>query len=63
MPDSSNLDSFSRFPGQNVVVFPSRTVAIESSLRLLSPRLAIVDEQLSRNLPKQWLTSLNVGVW
>ncbi|KAL1558801.1 mitochondrial metal transporter [Salvia divinorum] len=45
----------------NVVVFPSRTVAIESSLRLLSPRLAIVDEQLSRNLPKQWLTSLNVG--
>ncbi|XP_047942467.1 methionine S-methyltransferase-like isoform X4 [Salvia hispanica] len=50
-----------RQPNQNVVVFPSRTVAIESSLRLLSPRLAIVDEQLSRNLPKQWLTSLNVG--
>ncbi|KAG8364022.1 hypothetical protein BUALT_Bualt19G0083000 [Buddleja alternifolia] len=44
----------------NVVVFPSRTVAIESALRLLSPRLAIVDEQLSRHLPKQWLTSLNV---
>ncbi|XP_057809194.1 methionine S-methyltransferase-like isoform X1 [Salvia miltiorrhiza] len=42
----------------NVVVFPSRTVAIESALRLLSPRLAIVDEQLSRYLPKQWLTSL-----
>ncbi|XP_057798250.1 methionine S-methyltransferase-like [Salvia miltiorrhiza] len=45
----------------NVVVFPSRTAAIESALRLLSPRLAIVDEQLSRNLPRQWLTSLNVG--
>ncbi|XP_047982422.1 methionine S-methyltransferase-like [Salvia hispanica] len=42
----------------NVVVFPSRTVAIESALRLLSPRLAIVDEQLSRHLPKQWLTTL-----
>ncbi|KAH6837693.1 methionine S-methyltransferase [Perilla frutescens var. hirtella] len=44
----------------NVVVFPSRTVAIESALRLLSPRLAIVDEQLSRNLPRQWLTSLDI---
>ncbi|KAL6501327.1 mitochondrial metal transporter [Orobanche hederae] len=44
----------------NVVVFPSRTVAIESTLRLLSPRLAIVDEQLSRHLPRQWLTSLNI---
>ncbi|PIN26925.1 Methionine S-methyltransferase [Handroanthus impetiginosus] len=44
----------------NVVVFPSRTVAIESALRLLSPRLAIVDEQLSRQLPRQWLTSLNI---
>ncbi|KAK4424455.1 Methionine S-methyltransferase [Sesamum alatum] len=44
----------------NVVVFPSRTVAIESALRLLSPRLAIVDEQLSRHLPRQWLTSLNI---
>ncbi|KAL3635208.1 mitochondrial metal transporter [Castilleja foliolosa] len=44
----------------NVVVFPSRTVAIESTLRLLSPRLAIVDEQLSRHLPRQWLTSLSI---
>ncbi|XP_051145100.1 methionine S-methyltransferase-like [Andrographis paniculata] len=44
----------------NVVVFPSRSVAIESALRLLSPRLAIVDEQLSRHLPRQWLTSLNI---
>ncbi|KAL0364953.1 UNVERIFIED_CONTAM: Methionine S-methyltransferase [Sesamum angustifolium] len=44
----------------NVVVFPSRTVAIESALRLLSPRLAIVDEQLSRYLPSQWLTTLNI---
>ncbi|XP_047950493.1 methionine S-methyltransferase-like [Salvia hispanica] len=42
----------------NIVVFPSRNVAIESALHLLSPHLAIVDEQLSRYLPKKWLTSL-----
>ncbi|EPS72600.1 hypothetical protein M569_02144, partial [Genlisea aurea] len=44
----------------NIIVFPSRAVAIESALRLLSPRLAIVDEQLSRHLPRQWLTSLDI---
>ncbi|GFY89265.1 methionine S-methyltransferase [Actinidia rufa] len=44
----------------NVIVFPSRDVAIENALRLFSPRLAIVDEHLSRHLPKQWLTSLAV---
>ncbi|CAI9101491.1 OLC1v1038827C1 [Oldenlandia corymbosa var. corymbosa] len=44
----------------NVVVFPSRTVAIENALRLFSPRLAIVDEHLSRYLPRQWLTSLKI---
>lgn len=44
----------------NVVVFPSRTVAIENILRLFSPRLAIVDEHLTRSLPRQWLTSLKV---
>ncbi|KAK8581398.1 hypothetical protein V6N13_144424 [Hibiscus sabdariffa] len=44
----------------NVVIFPSRTVAIENVLRLFSPRLAIVDENLTRNLPRQWLTSLAV---
>lgn len=44
----------------NVVVFPSRAVAIENALRLFSPRLAIVDEQLTRHLPKQWLTSLAI---
>ncbi|KAE8007865.1 hypothetical protein FH972_004427 [Carpinus fangiana] len=42
----------------NVVVFPSRAVAIENALRLFSPRLAIVDEHLTRHLPRQWLTSL-----
>ncbi|KAM0924674.1 hypothetical protein ACQ4PT_004629 [Festuca glaucescens] len=42
---------------QNVVVFPSHDVAIEYSLRLFSPALAIVDEHLTRYLPKQWLTS------
>ncbi|GAY62710.1 hypothetical protein CUMW_219970 [Citrus unshiu] len=45
---------------QNVVVFPSRAVAIENALRLFSPRLAIVDEHLTRHLPKQWLTSLTI---
>ncbi|PSS21677.1 Methionine S-methyltransferase [Actinidia chinensis var. chinensis] len=44
----------------NVIVFPSRDVAIENALRLFSPQLAIVDEHLSRHLPKQWLTSLAV---
>ncbi|KAL4311667.1 hypothetical protein GQ457_01G039880 [Hibiscus cannabinus] len=44
----------------NVVVFPSRTVAIENALRLFTPRLAIVDEHLTRSLPKQWLTSLAI---
>jgi len=44
----------------NIVVFPSRDVAIENALRLFSPRLAIVDEHLSRHLPKQWLTSLTI---
>ncbi|XP_059648324.1 methionine S-methyltransferase-like [Cornus florida] len=44
----------------NVVVFPSRAVAIENALRLFSPRLAIVDENLTRHLPRQWLTSLTI---
>ncbi|OVA15483.1 Aminotransferase [Macleaya cordata] len=44
----------------NVVVFPSRAAAIENALRLFSPRLAIVDEHLTRHLPKQWLTSLQM---
>ncbi|KAL2342285.1 hypothetical protein Fmac_010225 [Flemingia macrophylla] len=41
----------------NVVIFPSRTAAIENALRLFSPRLAVVDEHLTRHLPKRWLTS------
>ncbi|KAJ8647369.1 hypothetical protein MRB53_000392 [Persea americana] len=44
----------------NVVVFPSRAAAIENALRLFSPRLAIVDEHLTRHLPKKWLTSLAI---
>ncbi|XP_010252300.1 PREDICTED: methionine S-methyltransferase [Nelumbo nucifera] len=44
----------------NVVIFPSRAVAIENVLRLFSPRLAIVDEHLTRYLPKQWLISLAI---
>lgn len=42
----------------NVIVFPSRVTAIENALRLFCPRLAIVDEHLTRHLPKKWLTSL-----
>ncbi|KAJ1261131.1 hypothetical protein BS78_09G004800 [Paspalum vaginatum] len=44
----------------NVVVFPSRAVAIENALQLFSPALAIVDEHLTRHLPKEWLTSLAI---
>ncbi|XP_008808958.2 methionine S-methyltransferase [Phoenix dactylifera] len=44
----------------NVIVFPSRAVAIENALRLFSPQLAVVDEHLTRHLPKQWLTSLPI---
>ncbi|KAK3037762.1 hypothetical protein RJ639_031133 [Escallonia herrerae] len=44
----------------NVLVFPSRAMAIENALRLFSPRLAIVDEHLARYLPRQWLTSLAI---
>lgn len=44
----------------DVVVFPSRAAAIESALRLFSPRLAVVDEHLTRHLPKEWLTSLMI---
>ncbi|XP_057542204.1 methionine S-methyltransferase [Amaranthus tricolor] len=45
---------------KNVVVFPSRTAAIENALRLFSPNLAIVDEHLTRHLPRQWMTSLSI---
>ncbi|KAK4254496.1 hypothetical protein QN277_009873 [Acacia crassicarpa] len=44
----------------NVAIFPSRTIAIENVLRLFSPRLAIVDEHLTRHLPREWLTSLAI---
>ncbi|CAI9303200.1 unnamed protein product [Lactuca saligna] len=44
----------------NVAIFPSRATAIENTLRLFTPRLAIVDEHLTRHLPKQWLTSLEI---
>ncbi|KAF6152630.1 hypothetical protein GIB67_008067, partial [Kingdonia uniflora] len=35
-------------------------VAIENVFRLFSPHLTIVDEHLTRHLPKQWLTSLAI---
>ncbi|XP_071725797.1 methionine S-methyltransferase [Rutidosis leptorrhynchoides] len=44
----------------NVAIFPSRATAIENALRLFTPRLAIVDEHLTRHLPRQWLTSLEM---
>lgn len=47
---------------KNVVVFPSRAVAIENALRLFSPRLAIVDQLLTHHLPRNWLTSLAIEV-
>ncbi|KAJ1704222.1 hypothetical protein LUZ63_004001 [Rhynchospora breviuscula] len=54
------MKNYHRIPltADNVVVFPTRTVAIENVLRLFSPRLAIVDDHLTKHLPKQWLTSL-----
>jgi len=48
---------------KNVVIFPSRTAAIENALRLFSPRLAVVDENLTRHLPRLWLTSSALEVW
>lgn len=56
------LISYVLFVYKNVTVFPSRSVAIENALRVFSPQLAIVDEHLTRNLPKQWLTSLKIEV-
>ncbi|KAL8205974.1 hypothetical protein R6Q57_009525 [Mikania cordata] len=44
----------------NVAIFPSRDTAIENALLLFAPRLAIVDEHLTRHLPRQWLTSLKI---
>lgn len=56
------MKTYHRIPlkADNVVVFPSRAVAIENALRLFSPRLAIVDEHLTRHLPREWLTSLAI---
>ncbi|CAM0958741.1 unnamed protein product [Alopecurus aequalis] len=56
------MKSYHHIPltSDNVVVFPSRAVAIENALRLFLPGLAIVDEHLTRHLPKQWLTSLAI---
>ena len=48
---------------KNVVIFPSRTAAIENALHLFSPHLAVVDEHLTRHLPRQWLTSLALEVY
>ncbi|KAF6166443.1 hypothetical protein GIB67_034994, partial [Kingdonia uniflora] len=56
---SNKLESFCASQ-ENVIVFPSRVVAIENVFWLFSPHLAIVDEHLTRHLPKQWLTSLAI---
>ncbi|XP_011013792.1 PREDICTED: methionine S-methyltransferase [Populus euphratica] len=59
---ASFLKTYHHIPlnSDNVVVFPSRAVAIENALRLFSPRLAIVDEHLTQHLPRKWLTSLAI---
>ncbi|KAL9390735.1 hypothetical protein Peur_014655 [Populus x canadensis] len=59
---ASFLKTYHHIPlnADNVVVFPSRAVAIENALRLFSPRLAIVDEHLTQHLPRKWLTSLAI---
>lgn len=40
----------------NIIVFPSRSVAIEHFLCLFSPKLALVDGSLTKFLPRKWLT-------
>lgn len=59
---ASFLKTYHHIPlnSDNVVVFPSRAVAIENVLHLFSPRLAIVDEHLTQHLPRKWLTSLAI---
>ncbi|KAG6780052.1 hypothetical protein NC652_012244 [Populus alba x Populus x berolinensis] len=59
---ASFLKTYHHIPlnSDNVVVFPSRAVAIENALHLFSPRLAIVDEHLTQHLPRKWLTSLAI---
>ncbi|KAL2610424.1 hypothetical protein R1flu_028997 [Riccia fluitans] len=42
----------------NVAVQPSRSIVIENVLRLFSPKLALVDANLTRSLPKKWLTAM-----
>lgn len=60
--EASNISESAFFFCKNIVVSPSRAVAIESALWLFSPRLAIVDEHLTRQLPRSWLTSLAIQV-
>ncbi|GMH19481.1 hypothetical protein Nepgr_021322 [Nepenthes gracilis] len=45
---------------KNVVVFLSKNVAIKDTLKLLSPCLALVEEHLTWQAPRQWLTSLSI---
>lgn len=43
----------------NIIVFPSRSVAIEHFLCLFSPELALVDGSLTKLLPHKWLTTVS----
>ncbi|KAI5072948.1 hypothetical protein GOP47_0013054 [Adiantum capillus-veneris] len=43
----------------NIIVYPSRAVAIEHFLCLFSPELALVDGSLTKLLPHKWLTTFS----
>lgn len=47
---------------QNVVVLPSRQVAVNSLLELYNARLALVDSSLIKYLPKEFLSSISPNV-
>lgn len=44
---------------KNIIVFPSRAVAIVHFLCLFSPELALVDGSLTKLLPHKWLTTVS----
>lgn len=43
---------------KNLVIVPSRAVAIDAILRLYSPKLALVDSYLTRYLPRSWISTV-----
>ncbi|BBN19534.1 hypothetical protein MPTK1_8g11490 [Marchantia polymorpha subsp. ruderalis] len=57
---SSFLRNYHRVPltPESVAVLPSRSIVIENIIRLFAPKLALVDANLTRSLPKKWITSM-----